>query len=194
MISSLSLKITNMLIRKNIIDEDNRDLYHYGFFIVISELLLLAFCVLAGSVLGITLESIVFYVAFFAFHRFAGGFHANSELRCQIVTASSFIAALLIIKFSVAIGHDTLIFSYIAECAALIAVSPADTPQKRLTPEEKKKFRAYTAAVCVAVALIMIVMYHLNAPDKLAVSILIAAALELVSVLFGRMLNEKTAV
>lgn len=194
MINSLSLKITNKLISKNIIDEENRDLYHYGFFIVISEMLLLVFCILVGSLLGIALQSVVFYVAFFVFHRFAGGFHANTELRCQIVTATSFVAALLGIRFFVPVEGKYLIFAYIAACAALIAVSPADTPQKRLTKEEKMRFKAYTAAVSLLFALIVIALYCFNAPSTFIVSVLIAAVLELVSVVFGRLFNDKSAI
>ncbi len=194
MINSLSLKITNRLISKNIIDEENRDLYHYGFFIVISEMLLLAFCTLTGVLLGIALESFVFYVAFFAFHRFAGGFHANTELRCQIVTASAFAAALLMIRFSEPIAKNDLLLAYTAACAALIAVSPADTPQKRLTTEEKKRFRIYTAGVSAVFGLILLAMRYFNTPDGFSVSVLSAVALELISVIFGRMLNDKTTV
>lgn len=194
MINSLSLKITNKLISKNIIDEENRDLYHYGFFIVISELLLLVFCVAVGALLGIALESIVFYVAFFVFHRFAGGFHANTELKCQTVTAFSFVAALLGIKFIVPIDGKYIIFAYIAVCAVLIAVSPADTPQKRLTKDEKKKFKAYTAAVSVLFALITVALYCFNASGSFTVSVFIAAALELISVILGRLFNDKSAV
>ena len=194
MINSLSLKITNKLISKNIIDEENRDLYHYGFFIVISEMLLLVFCILVGFLLGIALQSAVFYVAFFVFHRFAGGFHANTELRCQTVTAASFVAALLGIRFFVPVEGKYLIFAYIAACAVLIAVSPADTPQKRLTKEERMRFKAYTAAVSFVLALIVIAMYCFNAPDKFIAAILIAAVLELVSVVFGRLFNDKSAI
>ena len=134
--NKISICITNKMLEKEIISNDDFELYHYGLFIILSDTFLCAFCLLSGIVLSIPLQSILFFFSFFVLHRFAGGFHANKELHCQIITLSSFLLCMIGIKNFNNNLLKPFIIIFVICCFILIAFSPADTPQKELRKEK----------------------------------------------------------
>lgn len=191
MIGNFSAKIVDKLIEKDIIGLDDYELYHYGFFIIISECFLAIFCMLIGMIFGIFIQSILFYITFFAFHRFAGGFHAKTEFKCQAITLSSFSLCLLGIRFVNIADNRFLIIAFVITCIAMILLSPADTPEKILTKEEKRKFKIYTMILSCVFLLIATVLYICQNSDLIC-AVFFGALLELISVVFGRLLNHKS--
>ena len=141
MMNKISICITTKMLEKEIISNDDFELYHYGLFIILSDTFLCAFCLLSGIVLSIPLQSILFFFSFFVLHRFAGGFHANKELHCQIITLSSFLLCMIGIKNFNNNLLKPFIIVFVICCFVLIAFSPADTPQKKLIKEEKPKIK-----------------------------------------------------
>ena len=79
MIGTFSEQLAKILVNKKHIDKADFELYHYGLFIVLSELFLFSFCVFAGLSLKITSQSIVFFAAFLFVRRYAGGLHVKTE-------------------------------------------------------------------------------------------------------------------
>ena len=129
------------LIQNKNINEDDFDLYNYGLFIVISEILLFVYCLIVGAILKIALPSTLFCIIFFLLHRFAGGFHAKTELHCLIITLSFFLISIVLIKLSTQLNCIILISIYVCCSIILIVLSPAETPQKPLSNKEKMLFK-----------------------------------------------------
>ena len=90
MISKLSKKIVNQL---NILD-DEQELYEYGFFILLSQILYFIIAIIIGTICGTVFESIIFYIAFQFIRRYAGGYHASTETRCEIFSTLSILACI----------------------------------------------------------------------------------------------------
>ena len=89
MISKLASKVVKRLIDNSAIADTEQELYVYGFFILISQILYFTLTMIFGVLLDIVLESVIFYVAFQFIRRYAGGIHASSELKCEIATTTS---------------------------------------------------------------------------------------------------------
>ena len=64
MINNLSKKITKELVKRNILSQDDFELYHYGFFIALSDLWLLTFTIIVGILLKAIVLSLVFFFSF----------------------------------------------------------------------------------------------------------------------------------
>ena len=112
MVNKLSIYVTNILVDKGKIIKEDYELYHYGLFILISEILLFMYCLLVGAVFKNILPSILFYMFFSLVHRFSGGFHAKTELHCLIITLSFFLISIILIKLSTQLNCITLIAFY----------------------------------------------------------------------------------
>lgn len=190
MINKISEKLTYKLIENCVIKNGEYELYHYGLFLLISEIWLLCYCLLIGAILKILLPSILFYFVFFCVHRFSGGFHAKSELHCQIITLSFFLFSIIAIKQSVQTNPIVLIGIYLCSSTILIALSPADTPQKPLSKKEKLLFKKITLLI-VIIDFIAIVLLNIQYMYLYANAIIVAVLLQTLSITCGRLFNKK---
>lgn len=89
MISFFARNITNALFKARILDTSERELYEYGFFILLSHIFFFLITVLLGFVLGTIWESIIFYLTFSLLRGYAGGYHAKTENKCAVFTVIS---------------------------------------------------------------------------------------------------------
>ncbi len=191
MIGRFSANIADSMVKKQIIDADEFELYHYGLFVIISEIFSCAFCLITGVILRIAFPSVLFYFAFYFLHRFGGGFHAKTELGCQAATLSSVLMCMFAIKFVKFTNVKVLMLVFVPLCALVILLSPADTPQKALDRAEKVKFRKYTAVLAVAALIIEACICALGLSDEIKGAIFFAVLLQSVSLICGRLLNHK---
>ncbi len=190
MISKVAKIITQYLIKKHAIEDDDYQIYHYGLFVLISESFFWGYCLFVGAVLKIVLPSLLFCAFFFLSHRFAGGFHAKTELHCLMITLSSFLISIIAIKLSVQLNDIFLLVFYVCCSIILIVLSPADTPQKPLSNKDKILFKKITSLI-VAVGFIAIVVLFVKNIYLYANAIVIAVFLQTLSIICGRLFNKK---
>lgn len=156
MISKLSKKIVNQL---NILD-DEQELYEYGFFILLSQILYFIIAIIIGTICGTVFESIIFYIAFQFIRRYAGGYHASTETRCEIFSTLSILACIVVIKLSKTYDIQTALLIISAVSAVCIFVfCPLDTPEKPLTDKEFRYFRKISWLILLAIVVAIIVSY-----------------------------------
>lgn len=156
MISKLSKKIVNQL---NILD-DEQELYEYGFFILLSQILYFIIAIIIGTICGTVFESIIFYIAFQFIRRYAGGYHASTETRCEILSTLSILACIVVIKLSKTYDIQTVLLIIGALSAVCIFVfCPLDTPEKPLTDKEFRYFRKISWLILLAIVVAIIVSY-----------------------------------
>lgn len=154
MLNKLGKRLTNTLINNHQIDESERCLYEYGFFILLSNMVYLIITLILGSVFNILIESIVFYITFSLIRRYAGGFHASSEMKCTLITTTSIFLCLLCTKLCETnnIQMPILVLTSIAT-VLIFALCPLDTPEKPLTKEEYKYFRKISWLILLLIVL-----------------------------------------
>lgn len=156
MISKLSKKIVNQL---NILD-DEQELYEYGFFILLSQILYFIIAIIIGTICGTVFESIIFYIAFQFIRRYAGGYHAATETRCEILSTLSILACIVVIKLSKTYDIQTALLIISALSAVCIFVfCPLDTPEKPLTDKEFRYFRKISWLILLAIVVAIIDSY-----------------------------------
>lgn len=194
MIDKLSHKLAVSLHKKQVIeDEEDIELYHYGFFVLISEALFILSCIFVGVLLGMFLQSVIFCATFFVLRRFAGGYHAKTELKCQIVSILIFLISMFLIYISIKYQVYILcIFTQFVCSILLIIFSPADTPQKQLNASEKMKFKKITFVIVNILCVISTILYCVDLPTFF-IPISCAILTETIMVILGRLLNHRLA-
>lgn len=80
MYKTISYKITDIFIKKKMITEDKKDIYLYGFEIVVSTIIYALIFILTAIVTSTLLYSIIFFIGFYFVRKFCGGFHASTYL------------------------------------------------------------------------------------------------------------------
>ena len=156
MISKLAICLTQYLVQQSAIGEDDKDLYIYGFFVLLSRLFLLIVTVLLGLLFGVIWESVCFYIMFIALRSYAGGIHAKTEAKCTVMSTMAILMSVSMIKFSKEYALGSII-SWIMIATGSLSIflfSPADTPEKTLDAEEYRHFRKISLVVlliCVCI-------------------------------------------
>lgn len=160
MISLLSNKIVYRFFKRTDILADEQELYRYGFFILFSQILYFIIIITIGILCKAILESIIFYIAFQFMRRYAGGYHAATETRCEILSTLSIIASIGIIKLSKIYDFKTiLLFITLMSVVLIFFLCPLDTPEKPLSEKEFKYFRKISWIILLVISSIIIVSY-----------------------------------
>ena len=86
--------ITNYYVRKNVITEDKRDIYFYGFKLIISDIINYAIIIILGIVLNRLIESVAFLISLCVLRQFSGGFHAKTFWLCRLSMIITYICVM----------------------------------------------------------------------------------------------------
>lgn len=163
MISRLSERIVKCLLKQSDIKDDEQDLYQYGFFILLSQILYLIIACIIGILLGAFFESIIFYIAFQFIRRYAGGYHASTETRCEVMSTLSILVCLVVIRLSKTYDFQFALLVVSAVSAVCIAVlCPLDTPEKPLSKKEFKYFRKISWLILSVISLVVAISYFVR--------------------------------
>lgn len=158
MINKLSQIVVKILIHSNVILENERELYEYGVFILLSNILFISVTVVLGSVFGLLSQSLVFFITFIVIRQYAGGYHASTELQCEIFTTLCILASIIIMNLI----NGNLSFAIILVLSAFSSVfifvfAPIDTDEKTLDEVELKIFCKRTKLILIIIVAIIIV-------------------------------------
>lgn len=88
-------KLTNIFINNHIIDKEDVEIYEYGIFVVLFNLLSIGAIIVLGILfnrLSFTLEFLLFYIPN---RMIIGGYHCKTPQRCFITFTSSYIIILI---------------------------------------------------------------------------------------------------
>lgn len=163
MIGKLAYKTAKRFMKNPNTCYDKIEIYQYGFFVLYSNLIFFLLTIILGAVLNVILSSIVFYIAFFSIRQYAGGYHASTETRCEIMSTLSILACIVVIKLSKTYDFQTVLLIISAVSALCIAIlCPLDTPEKSLSEKEFKYFRKMSWLILSVISLVVIISYFIN--------------------------------
>lgn len=183
MISSAANNITNYLICKKVIKDDDREIYQYGFEQVFSSLLNIATMLLLGIILGKIYQSLVLILSFMALRSYSGGYHANTPLHCYLLTVMSISAALSIMKF-ITIDRFICLGLLVLSSVVILLLSPIGSKNKPLDEIEKIIYRKKTIIVWsveTCAALVFIVLNN----TEIHIAITLAQVIISIALVFG---------
>ena len=86
MATTLAECIVENLIAAAVVEKVDRELYVYGFFLLITRFFFFLVTIAFGCLLGIPFESVIFYIVFILLRSYAGGVHAKTEMACTAWT------------------------------------------------------------------------------------------------------------
>lgn len=140
--------LTDYVIQKGMVKEEDRELYEYGFTMTIEEGLFVLFCLFVSLYLHMLMEGILFILIFAPLRSYAGGLHLDKFHSCFILSCLTFSGILLIVRYI----HISMLFSFIALFileAAVYALYPVENINREVDNEEnryfKKKLKIYLA-------------------------------------------------
>ncbi len=186
MISKLSNQITKNLLKRNVISDEEKELYDYGLFMMISYIVFFLISILFGIILNILFSSILFYISFCLLRNFAGGIHANSEIKCDIITTVSILISEILIKIFIDYGLVSLAFVMLIIFSVCLCVfKPVTTSQKEVSQQEKLYFHKKVIVLTV-LALIISTMSMILGIYSITIALSIGLSLASILLIFGK--------
>lgn len=152
MFSDLSLLLCEYLINHNRLKKDEKELYTYGIYLVIANIFFLLLVLFFGLLFKCLIKTLVFYISFRIIRSFAGGYHADTETRCEILTTLSFLCVTIIISRSELVFVQTIVLLLtLISIPTIVILSPLDTPAKPLDSGEKKKYKMISCIILLVI-------------------------------------------
>jgi len=156
MILSLSKLIANKLVNRNVVCLEDIEIYVYGLYMLFFKILYLFIFLILGVSLNMAVETIILVLVYSSLRKLAGGYHANTEKKCLLVTVITMIGMLLSTKLFYCFFNERLLL-FMLVCAVLIIIllAPVQTLNKSLDDAEIKhykkcaKFAVAIIAICI---------------------------------------------
>jgi accessory gene regulator B len=128
----ISITILDELMLNKAVDEKNYKKALYGFEIIISVLLQTVGLVILGVFIGI-LDMMIPIALSFAFLRlFAGGYHADTCLKCFAMTLVMCVVGIKLAEF-VSTSFASMVIMSVVSLVLVVIWAPVDTFHKRMT-------------------------------------------------------------
>lgn len=183
MFQTTAQKIADRLCKQDIIEDADKELYVYGFNMLLTVSLNIISTIIIGLLFGMVFESIAFLVAYIPLRSYAGGYHARTPLRCYIISLLLIVLILLTLRL---IRESVLALFVLSTIGTIICVtmSPVEDVNKPLDEAEIKVYRK--KAMIILAAEIIILIISIFALMKLAAVISTSLALEGIMLILGK--------
>ena len=156
-----------------------------GKIIVISAFLVIAL----SAIMGILTKGIIFLICMCSLRRYAGGYHADTQSRCYVISFIVLILSLLWMKSVDNIGMNGITIQLFM-LLILVFLAPVENKNRILDEAEKKKYGKKTRTTAIFLSLVYILMCELNKPEY-AIPIETAFVVLTISLIVGFVKNRK---
>jgi len=166
--------IVTWLIRHDAVEDTDRELYEYAVYSLIITLSPLLIIMIIGSFMGMLKESVLLILPFMIIRKFSGGFHAKYGRTCFI--GSCVVLFLCVVLVSHITCNVILNVIVLGAVTGLCIWSPIDSDNRRLSDEEKRRYKKVTCATAVTFAVLYILL-NMAKSDTYAVCIAVGLML-----------------
>lgn len=132
--------LTDYVIHKGVIKEEERNMYEYGFVITLEMglSLIISFCI--ACILHMIVEGILFFVIFIPLRSYAGGLHLDYYWYCLTLSCLTFSVILLITEF-VELPIYIVFVIFIGLELLVYYLYPVENVNRQVDAEENAFFR-----------------------------------------------------
>ena len=171
-VKNISNGIADMLWTQGIIQEDDIDKCKYGIDLFISSFLEIISILAIAAILGNFIETVLLFVFFIPLRIYAGGYHADTKLKC-------FIISLVMYGFSYTLANITpsemiVLINIIGTLFSLIMVlimAPIIHINKNVNDIERRNYRKISIEICL-VETTIILLLTMTIPKNIIVTYL----------------------
>jgi len=189
MLNQFAQTITSFLLSEKVINESEKEIYLYGTEqVLVNGITFLAVGVIA-SITGIWIETIFFMIGLIPIRIKAGGFHASTPIRCNLLTFTVYITNMILI---VQIRHfiNMRIIYVLAGFvfSSIYVFAPVDHKNMKLENENRDRAKNQSRIVGIIVTVSSIGLTLVNL--EIATSIIMGAVTASVSLIIGSIIGN----
>lgn len=165
MIKKLSNNIAEILSNGNVIKDTDKDKCSYGIDIMLSSLSEISCILLISIFMRNFAETLLFFIMFAPLRIYAGGYHADSRIRCFAILVGVYALFSLFIRFENEMLHTATIYGGMIFTVIMVLIAaPVLHSRKHLTENEIHVFRRFAIIICFAeiavIAVLLLIFGH----------------------------------
>lgn len=157
-------KIMDFIIHNRKIDDEEAEIVRYGLEVAVLKITFFAAALVVSLLMNSFWQFIIFISLFSLLRSYAGGYHAQTRIRCFVQSMLLIIVAIMIINISQKNTYIIVPLSVVALAASIIIwqIAPVDSKNKRLDFDEKAIMRRKTRITLMVEIIIGIASYFFN--------------------------------
>lgn len=158
----LACMVTDFLLRKKVIEKENREIYLYGYDILFSGILQSFLLFLFGCILGKIVVTAVFVIVFVTLRSYTGGYHANTRIGCVIATLLVYFFVLCLCTKGIFLFRElaSIILLIVFYGISFIWYAPIEHERKPLSKEQKIQNKRKGGVLSAIYSIIAILLYN----------------------------------
>lgn len=181
---SISGTIANTLWTQGIIQEEDIDTCRYGLDVFISSVLEIASILLIAAFIGNFIEAVLLFTAFIPLRVYAGGYHADTKLKCYLISLGVYgvftaIMNILPQGLYLVLSLSVAIFSLIM----VLVAAPVVHKNKTVNDIERKYYRKFSIWICSIETTIILLLTAIFPKSPYIVSLAIGQAAVTISMI-----------
>lgn len=156
----LANTLTDYYIRKNVIPEDKREIYSYGFKLIIADVINYIIIISLGIVFNRLIESIIFLITLCGLRQFSGGFHAKTFWLCRLSMITTCLCVMLLTDIVTYTGLEIIIATSVnaISVAFIMIVAPVVHPNKPLSDKQKHNNKIKSIITSIFLSIVSIIL------------------------------------
>lgn len=139
----LSMKLTDYILKKELIREESYDIYQYGFQCFLEVALSTVCSIVIALFLHMIPECLFFFLFFIPMRSFSGGLHLNTYFACFIGSCLILASTLLAVKYLTVPILISLIL-YLVCAIIILIIGPVNHPNREVDSQENRVFMRKT--------------------------------------------------
>lgn len=156
----IATAFTDYLLKKEIIKEEDYEVYHVGFLLLMDKVITIILFLLIALSKKMLIEGILFYIIIKQLRRYAGGLHLNSTFACMVLSCITFYSYLVLHRINL---NDTAMISIFL--FSLMAVKKISIVSHKNRPIDEKDILYFSKNLnysLIIICILGLVMYCFN--------------------------------
>jgi accessory gene regulator B len=184
----LSNKITAFLCRKGVILEEQKEVYQYGFEVLLLNVLDVLIILGLGIVIKRYVDTVVFLLVFGVTRQYTGGYHAKTVLKCLTVYVIIYLTVMFISSSNIVLCMGVLlqVLLCVLYIVAVVIYAPIQNDNKVISSTEKKKYKTISIVLGVTISMVAIALYSVLTTTALTISLTLFAVTLLMALVMIR--------
>ena len=158
MFAKCAQSLTAYFVKKEIITEDDEEIYTYGFELLIPSIFAVTVALLIGVIADRFFASLVFMFVYCSLRRQAGGFHAKTHFRCTFSFVFMYCLVMYLTSFE-GVNERIVLFSplLLISCLLFALFAPVDNSEVQFGKKTKQEMKC---KACILLFLYEMIIFY----------------------------------
>lgn len=190
MFKSLSYKFANLLIKNEVIEKEDFEIYRYGFETLIYFIVNISVALFIGIIFDRFIHTIIFLSCYCTLRQFTGGYHARNYTECTLTFAVIYILVILAANnIDIYNSKYLLITLLLLSITIIYSIAPLEHRNKPLRIDEKTNYKKTIKKITLVITIIVITSFIFNVINEYILYSILAVFLIAILLLLQIMIN-----